>query len=208
MDTTTHTDPLGELLAAATQTTIRQRIKGREVSWGLEVLDPSAALEVPEVLDMLLSSAQRLLRSRPGAAGNPALAEALEAVRARDSKGRRAEETTTEEAADIIARLQRIAIRSVRSIAIEDGEPSPCRLVHDIGEQSPSGYDGAEPRRIWVGIMDRNTLQGAYLAAAARIGEALERVARFPGQPESGGDAGSNGPGIRIAPEPASIPAC
>jgi hypothetical protein len=98
MDTTTHTDPLGELLAAATQTTIRQRIKGREVSWGLEVLDPSAALEVPEVLDMLLSSAQRLLRSRPGAAGNPALAEALEAVRARDSKGRRAEETTTEEA--------------------------------------------------------------------------------------------------------------
>jgi hypothetical protein len=194
MDATTHTDPLGELLAAATQTTIRQRIKGREVSWGLEVLDPSAALEVPEVLDMLLSSAQRLLRSRPGAAGNPALAEALEAVRARDSKGRRAEETTTEEAADIIARLQRIAIRSVRSIAIEDGEPSPC--------------DGAEPRRIWVGIMDRNTLQGAYLAAAARIGEALERVARFPGQPESGGDAGSNGPGIRIAPEPASIPAC
>ncbi len=204
--TSTHTDPLGDFLDDATRTEIRQHRNGREIVWGLRVLGPAAALEVPEVLDLLLSSAQKLLKTAGRNSQNPALAEALEAVRSRDTKGRKVEETTTEEAADIVERLQSVAIRSVESISL-DGDETPCRLVRAIGEQSPKGFTGPGLRRIWVGILDQRALQAIYLAAAARIEEALGRVARFPGPAGPSVDAGSDGEGVRLQAEPAPEPA-
>ena len=202
-------DAIGDLLAEASGAEVVQNLAGRAVTWGVQVLDPTAALEVPEILDRLLVMARSVL-AEASAHENPAIAEALAAARARDAKGRSGA-AAEPDAADVMRRLQRIAMRAVVSIEV-DGERQRCRLVDTREQQTPSADasavlgEGGE-RLIWVGILDRGALQSIYLAAAVRIQEAAARLARFPGRAGTGGNARSDGASIQPAPERVSIAA-
>lgn len=213
MSTDTDTDPISDLIEDVTGTEVVQVARGKVITWGVQVLDPTAALEVPEILDRLLLSARKVLAEAPAAHENPAMAEALKQVRARDAKGRHSAPPADAhaEAIDVMKRLQRIAMRAVVSMSV-DGQTQPCRLVERIEQQTPRGdvatmLGAGHPRQVWVGILDRAALQAIYLSAAVRIEEAISRLARFPGRTGQGVDARQDGAGVQHPAKPDPQPA-
>jgi hypothetical protein len=204
-------DPISDLLDDATRTEVIQQMRGRAVVWGLQVLDPTAVLEVPEILDVIITASRKLLSTANVAAHpNPLMAKAMASARDRDTKGRK-EKPDPIDAADVMRRLQRIAIRSVISITVED-QTQRCRLVASRDQQTPAAEvaevlaAGGE-RLIWVGMLDRGTLQNVYYSAAVRIEEAASRLVRFPGRADPGRDAGSNGASLQHQAEHPDQPA-
>jgi hypothetical protein len=186
-------DPIGDVLDEIGTKEIVQVRRGRTLTWTVRMLGPEAVYAVPELLDRIMAEAAKRLPD-PDGHHIPEIAAAQKAIRERNRP------KPEVEAADIFRRLQLVAVEAVESLTVAD-RTDAVRLVMSRAEQTPKGtlLPAGQPRRVWVGTLDRSTLQAIYFAAAAQLEEAVAQAARFCLLLNEVGPLGPMGPRIWAA---------